>query len=85
MESLFCGSSPLCWTVLTKRLMSVMFDDSDPNKTEQPVYLVAELSMLVLIQVSVFKLRQSHKDWVLNDMAVTTVCIILTSQENQWP
>lgn len=48
--------SPLRWTVLTKRLMPVMLDDNDPNKTEKPV----DPSFCVCIE-------RNPNDWVLCD------------------
>lgn len=43
-----------------------MLDDGNFNKTERPVYLVLDLFIVVLIQVSVFVLR-THM--IMNDVA----------------
>ncbi len=79
--------SPLQWTMLTNRLMPVMLDNSDPNKTEKPVYLVVQLLIIVLIRVSVFVLREILITgcfvMVTNDTAVITVCSLLISQKDQ--
>lgn len=77
---------------VNKRLLSVLLDDNDPSKTEEPSYLVVEL-FIVLIQVFLVRkiimtdcfVNNIYIYIIINDIAVTTVCSLLISQINPRP